>query len=210
MKRQVFTSLAAAGLLACSIATASAAEFPFCKEKYHPICCWQQHCDSLRPPVQEDTPILPDIPDIPDVPIEPEQPYVPEEMPDQKPSSSMTELELAAARLVNEQRVQHGLNPLTIDADLSKKARIKSQDMKNNQYFSHNSPTYGTPFQMMQSLGISYRSAGENIAMGYSTAEAVVRAWMNSDSHRANILSNNYTSLGIGFDDGYWTQWFIG
>ena len=103
MKRQVFTSLAAAGLLACSIATASAAEFPACKEKYHPICCWQ-HCDSLRPPVQEDTPILPDIPDNPDVPIGPEQPSVPEEMPDQKPSSSMTELELAAARLVNEQR----------------------------------------------------------------------------------------------------------
>jgi len=204
MKRQVFTSLAAAGLLACTIATASAAEISVCEKRFHPVCCWQLHCDSVRPPAQEDAPV------IPDAPIEPEQPSVPEQTPDQDSNTAMTALEQAAAELVNQQRIQYGLKPLTIDAGLSVKARIKSQDMKNNGYFNHNSPTYGTPFQMMQSLGITYRSAGENIAMGYSTAEAVVRAWMNSESHRANILSNKYKSLGIGFDDGYWTQWFIG
>ena len=82
--------------------------------------------------------------------------------------------------------------------------------MKVNNSFSHNSPTYGTPFQMMKQLGIAYRSAGENIAKGYTSAEAVVNAWMASPSHKANILSSNYTSMGIGYVDGYWTQWFIG
>ena len=82
--------------------------------------------------------------------------------------------------------------------------------MRDQGYFSHTSPTYGSPFSMMQSLGITYRSAGENIAKGYATAEAVVNAWMASDGHRANILSTRYTSMGIGYVDGYWTQWFIG
>ena len=81
--------------------------------------------------------------------------------------------------------------------------------MKSGGYFSHESPTYGTPFEMMQQLGISYRTAGENIAMGYSTAEAVVNAWMNSESHRANILNGTYTQIGVGEAGGYWTQWFI-
>ena len=62
---------------------------------------------------------------------------------------------------------------------------------------------------MMKQLGISYRSAGENIAMGYATAQSVVNAWMVSESHRNNILSGNYTTMGIGYVDGYWTQWFI-
>ena len=83
--------------------------------------------------------------------------------------------------------------------------------MHDQGYFSHTSPTYGSPFDMMRSFGVSYRSAGENIAMGYSTPEAVVAAWMNSEGHRANILSANYTTLGVGYveDGGYWTQWFI-
>ena len=74
-------------------------------------------------------------------------------------------------------------------------------------------PSSNTAFSdMMRSFGVSYRSAGENIAMGYSTPEAVVAAWMNSEGHRANILSANYTTLGVGYveDGGYWTQWFIG
>ena len=122
----------------------------------------------------------------------------------------MSQLEQAACQLVNELRQKNGLQPLTIDEGLSVKARIKSNDMKENQYFSHTSPTYGSPFDMMRTLGISYRSAGENIAKGYSTAEAVVSAWMNSQSHRENILSAKYSSMGIGYVDGYWTQWLIG
>ena len=124
-------------------------------------------------------------------------------------SGSITQIERQAMELVNRIREQNGLKPLTISEDLSVKARVKAQDMKKQGYFSHNSPTYGTPFQMMKRLGITYRSAAENIAMGYRSAEAVVNAWMNSPSHRAAILSSRYTTMGIGYADGYWTQWFI-
>lgn len=116
------------------------------------------------------------------------------------------------AVLVNEQRAAYGLAPLVLSEELSNVARAKSQDMHDNHYFSHTSPTYGSPFQMMTSFGISYRSAGENIAMGYSTPEAVMNAWMNSQGHRANILSASYTQIGVGYvaDGNYWTQEFIG
>lgn len=124
-------------------------------------------------------------------------------------SGSIARIEQQAMEQVNRIRVQNGLKPLTISAELSAKARIKAQDMDQRGYFSHNSPTYGTPFQMMKRLGVSYRSAGENIAMGYRSAEAVVNAWMNSPSHRAAILSSRYTTMGIGYADGYWAQWFI-
>ena len=101
---------------------------------------------------------------------------------------------------------------LTPDEPLCGYARVKSQDMHDQGYFSHTSPTYGSPFDMMRAFGVSYRTAGENIAMGYATPAAVVEAWMNSEGHRANILSANYTTLGVGYvaDGGYWTQWFIG
>ncbi len=85
--------------------------------------------------------------------------------------------------------------------------------MENNNYFSHTSPTYGSPFDMIKNAGISYKSAGENIAKGQKTAEAVFNAWMNSEGHRANILSSNFTQMGIGVTDGstkYWCQMFIG
>jgi len=114
--------------------------------------------------------------------------------------------------LVNEQRAANGLAPLTLNAELSNVARAKSQDMHDNNYFSHTSPTYGSPFDMMKAFGISYKTAGENIAMGYATPEAVVSAWMNSAGHRANILNANYTQIGVGYvaDGNYWTQEFIG
>jgi len=214
MKRKFFTSLAAAGILACTIATASAAPAPMCAQSLNRnFCCWQNPCcenhvqDQDCPPVLPDTPIVPEAPVLPE---EPNTPEIPEEVPDNNASGTISQLEQAACDLINRQRAAYGLAPLTISTDLSVKARIKSEDMKTNKYFSHNSPTYGSPFQMMKALGITYQSAGENIAMGYSTAEAVVKAWMNSESHRANILSDRYTSMGIGFVDGYWTQWFIG
>ncbi len=115
-------------------------------------------------------------------------------------------------RLVNEIRAQNGLKPLTYDWELGRVARYKSQDMKDNRYFSHTSPTYGSPFQMMKSFGLTYRSAGENIAMGQTTPKAVVNAWMNSSGHRANILNASYTHIGVGYvaEGNYWTQMFIG
>ncbi|WP_242964874.1 CAP domain-containing protein [Scatolibacter rhodanostii] len=114
--------------------------------------------------------------------------------------------------LVNEQRAANGLSPLTLNQDVSNVARAKSQDMHDNNYFAHTSPTYGSPFDMLTSFGISYRAAGENIAMGYSTPEAVMEGWMNSSGHRANILNASFTQIGVGYvaDGNYWTQQFIG
>ena len=84
--------------------------------------------------------------------------------------------------------------------------------MLDKGYFSHTSPTYGSPFDMMKSFGITYRSAGENIAYGYSTPQAVVNAWMNSSGHRANILNSSYKQIGVGYvaKGNYCTQMFIG
>ena len=115
-------------------------------------------------------------------------------------------------RLVNVERAKVGLAPLRENWQLSRVARFKSQDMHDNRYFSHNSPTYGTPFQMIRSFGISYRAAGENIARGQRTPAAVVAAWMNSAGHRANILSGSFTEIGVGYvaDGNCWTQMFIG
>lgn len=114
--------------------------------------------------------------------------------------------------LVNEIRVQNGLKRLEYDWELSRVARYKSQDMKDNNYFSHTSPVYGSPFKMMKDFGISYRSAGENIAKGYATPQAVVNGWMNSPGHRANILNSSFTHIGVGYvpDGKYWTQMFVG
>jgi uncharacterized protein YkwD len=84
--------------------------------------------------------------------------------------------------------------------------------MVDNGYFSHTSPTYGSPFQMIRAFGLSYRTAGENIAYGYTTPQAVVNGWMNSSGHRANILSSSYTQIGVGYvsQGNYWTQLFLG
>ena len=125
--------------------------------------------------------------------------------------SAVTAYEQEVIRLVNEIRAENGLKTLTHDWELSRVARYKSQDMKDNRYFAHNSPVYGTPFQMIRNFGISFRSAGENIAKGYSTPQAVVNGWMNSSGHRANILNANYTHIGVGYVAGghYWTQMFI-
>ncbi len=148
----------------------------------------------------------PEIPETPDSGTpDPEQPG------DSQPESgSVSALERQVVTLVNQERAAYGLPALTLSTQLSDGARLKSQDMRDHRYFDHNSPTYGSPFDMMRSLGITYSAAGENIAMGYASAEAVVNAWMNSPGHRANILSENYTNIGVGYvaDGGYWTQWF--
>ncbi len=80
--------------------------------------------------------------------------------------------------------------------------------MKNKNYFDHTSPTYGSPFDMMKSFGISYKAAGENIAMGQKTPEQVVQAWMDSPGHRANIMNSSFTHIGVGYvaSGNYWTQ----
>lgn len=116
-------------------------------------------------------------------------------------------------RLVNRQRAQNGLAALTLSDKLCELASRKAEDMAANNYFDHTSPTYGTPFDMLRQFGVSYRSAGENIAAGQRTPEEVMNGWMNSPGHRANILSANYTELGVGVAAGpkglYWVQLFL-
>ncbi|MCD2524856.1 hypothetical protein CHCC15325_0932 [Bacillus licheniformis] len=127
-------------------------------------------------------------------------------------SSSVSAYEKEVVELTNAERKKQGLKPLTLDEKLSKVARTKSQDMKDNNYFDHNSPTYGSPFDMMKKFGITYRTAGENIAKGQKTPQEVVKAWMNSEGHRKNIMNPNFTHIGVGYvkDGNYWTQQFIG
>lgn len=117
-------------------------------------------------------------------------------------------------RLTNGERARYGLSPLVPDWELSRVARYKSADMRDKSYFSHTSPTYGDPFNMMRHFGVSYRSAAENIAAGQRTANEVVQSWMNSPAHRRNILNGSYTHMGSGYASGgdyghYWTQLFI-
>jgi len=127
------------------------------------------------------------------------------------PVKEQASVEQEVVKLVNAERAKAGLAALQEDWELSRVANYKSQDMHDKKYFDHTSPTYGTPFTMMKNFGISYQSAGENIAMGQRSAQEVVTAWMNSDGHRANILNKNYTHIGIGYvaDGNYWTQMFI-
>ena len=128
------------------------------------------------------------------------------------PDASISSFEKQVIDLVNDIRVNNGLKRLTANWELSRVARYKSQDMRDKGYFSHTSPTYGSPFAMISAFGISYRTAGENIAKGYSTPQAVVNGWMNSSGHRANILNASFTQIGVGYvsNGHYWTQMFIG
>lgn len=132
--------------------------------------------------------------------------------PETKPQSAVSDTAQSIQRLVNSQRAANGLKPLSLDSSLNYAANLKAQDMADKNYFDHTSPTYGTPFQMLQRLGISYRAAGENIAKGQKTPEAVMNAWMNSSGHRANILNSSYGKLGVGYvvKNGvtYWVQIF--
>ena len=132
-----------------------------------------------------------------------------------KPTASSSELsayEQEVVTLVNQERAKVGLPALKVDNQLAKTARLKSQDMHDKKYFDHTSPTYGSPFDMMKQFGITYKTAGENIAYGQKTPAEVMNAWMNSPGHKANILSKDFTHIGVGYvqDGSYWTQQFIG
>ena len=132
-----------------------------------------------------------------------------------KPAAStgaVSAYEQKVVELTNVERTKAGLPALKLDTALSNVARKKSEDMKNKGYFSHTSPTYGSPFDMMKQFGISYSSAGENIAQGQRSPQEVVQAWMNSEGHRANIMNRSFTHIGVGHvaSGNYWTQMFIG
>jgi uncharacterized YkwD family protein/spore coat assembly protein SafA len=129
-------------------------------------------------------------------------------------STTVTSYEQQVFTLCNQIRRQNGLPALTMNWQLERMARIKSQDMRDKHYFSHQSPTYGSPFTMMKSFGIYFTYAGENIAAGQPDPKSVVNSWMASPGHRANILNKNYTQIGVGYASGgsygtYWTEDFI-
>lgn len=135
-----------------------------------------------------------------------------EENTEEETSSEVSAFEKEVVKLTNQEREKQGLAPLQLDTELSAVAKDKSIDMQQNNYFSHNSPNYGSPFDMMNSYGVDYRTAGENIAMGQTSPEQVVQGWMNSEGHRQNIMNPNFTHIGVGHaeDGNYWTQMFIG
>ncbi|MEC0178483.1 CAP domain-containing protein [Paenibacillus favisporus] len=112
-------------------------------------------------------------------------------------------------KLVNQERAKAGLGALKENTKLSGMAMDKAKDMYSNNYFDHNSPTYGSPFDMMKKYGISYSYAGENIAKGQKDPADVMNAWMNSEGHRANILNSHYTTIGVAYYNGVWVQEFI-
>ena len=129
-------------------------------------------------------------------------------------TNSLASYEQQVFELVNKERVARGLGTLKYSTDVAYVARVKSQDMIDKKYFAHESPTYGSPFKMMEKFGLRFSAAGENIAYGQKTAADVMNAWMNSAGHRANILSQTYTTIGVGVAKAangtlYWTQEFI-
>lgn len=124
----------------------------------------------------------------------------PEPQP-QPPVSGLNADEQKMLDLVNRERSKSGLQPLQTDMNLVKLARMKAQDMIDQRYFSHTSPTYGSPFDMMKAAGVRYRYAGENLA-GAHTVDSAHTNLMNSSGHRANILNKNYTKVGIGVISG--------
>ena len=163
----------------------------------------------VTPPVVE-KPVTPPVVEKPITPPVVEKPVTP--TPPTENVTGLSANEMEVVRLVNIERQKAGLSNFRASSELSNVARAKSKDMAVNNYFSHTSPTYGSPFEMMKSFGISYRTAGENIAKGYSSAESVVRGWMNSQGHRDNILNPSFNTIGVGAYNGngstYWTQMF--
>ncbi|AJY75722.1 CAP domain-containing protein [Paenibacillus beijingensis] len=122
--------------------------------------------------------------------------------------SSKSSFAAEVVTLVNQERAKQGLNALKSDALLDKVALAKAKDMYDNNYFDHNSPTYGSPFDMMRQFGVKFSYAGENIAKGQRSPQEVMNGWMNSPGHRANILSTNFNKIGVAYYNGEWVQEF--
>lgn len=99
--------------------------------------------------------------------------------------------------LTNNVRQERGAGRLEYNEELSKVAYEKARDMVINNYFSHQSPGYGSPFEMMKAYGVNFTAAAENIA-GNQTVDGAFYAWMNSESHMKNITNGDFTSTGIG------------
>lgn len=166
-------------------------------------------------PPEEETPPAEEAPPQETPDEEPPQETPPaQENPDEdapEESGGVQEAAEAVAALVNAARQDAGLSELELDADLCAAAQARAQEIA--QSFSHTRPDGSSCFTILEEFGISYRAAGENIAMGQRTPEEVMDGWMNSSGHRANILNGTFTSIGVGYYvDGagaaHWVQIF--
>lgn len=158
-------------------------------------------------PEQPETPEVPEIPETPETPITPELPETPE-TPEETPSQNAFASEVL--RLVNEERAKAGLNEVALSTGVQNAAQIRAEELIKS--FSHTRPDGTSCFTALSEIGVSYRGAGENIAYGQTSPQEVMNGWMNSDGHRANILSSNFTTLGVGYTvvngTPYWVQMF--
>jgi len=166
-------------------------------------------------PPEEETPPAEEAPPQETPDEEPPQETPPaQENPDEdapEESGGVQEAAEAVTSLVNAARQDAGLSELELDADLCAAAQARAQEIA--QSFSHTRPDGSSCFTILEEFGISYRAAGENIAMGQRTPEEVMDGWMNSSGHRANILNGTFTSIGVGYYvDGagaaHWVQIF--
>ncbi|MBD8006995.1 CAP domain-containing protein [Bacillus norwichensis] len=235
MKKSIISTAAALGILAAPIAGQASAAQPdqaqpnvkvyyyqagdfqnfndFCKQFASKNPNWKNNQSNKdKQQAEKPAPEQVEKPAEKPAPTNPQESQKEEQKPAEQQNSQLSEYEQKVVELTNAERAKNGLAPLKVDAELSKVAREKSRDMSANNYFDHNSPTYGSPFDMMKKFGISYSAAGENIAQGQRTPEEVVNAWMNSSGHRENIMSKDFTHIGVGYvaEGNYWTQQFIG
>lgn len=155
---------------------------------------------------------IPEIPGVtlPEVPEKPEVPEVPE-TPDQGTDNEDRSFAMQVVKLVNTERAKEGLPALTVDAGIESAALVRAKETEKS--FSHTRPDGRQFSTALTEAGVTFRGSGENIAYGQRTPEEVMKSWMNSPGHRANIMNKNYTKIGVGYYQNsngvnYWTQLF--
>lgn len=132
--------------------------------------------------------------------------------PENKPEADK-ELTFAeqVVELVNQERTKAGLNAVTLDQNIASAALVRAKEIETS--FSHTRPNGSKFSTALTEQGVTFKGAGENIAWGQKSPEAVMQAWMNSEGHRANILNKNFTKIGVGYYQNaagrnFWTQLF--
>ena len=171
-------------------------------------------------PEEEETPELPEehpeeTPDnTPQLPEDSRPDETPDNGTDQTPEDNTGSMQgdfaSQVAALVNAERAKYGLSALTVDTNVQQAALVRAKETA--QSFSHTRPNGSSFSTALTEAGVSYRTAGENIAYGQTTPQQAMNAWMNSSGHRANILNANYTTIGVGYTvingTAYWAQLF--
>lgn len=203
-KKQKLTALALALSLSTSGAYAAASGksmsspgFPDWQDRQSSICITPepQPCATPVPTVHPTA--TPNTTKAPQATQQPQATTTPPANDDDYTTPSISVQEEIAFNLLNQDRIANGLPELALDPALCDIARIKSQDMHENGYFAHTSPTYGTPSEMLRLFGYSFTSVAENIAH-HATVEKSQAAFMSSDGHRRNLLGSQWSKCGVG------------